>query len=89
MSYLFNTPEQVAEMLAAIGVPDLESLFDTQIPRPHRLDRPLDLPAAQSELELESFMRQRAADNDGIGSRTCFMGGGVYDHFIVSGGESG
>jgi glycine dehydrogenase subunit 1 len=81
VSYLFNTPEQQREMLAAIGEPSVESLFD-QIPADLRLKRPLDLPRPLSELELESMSRHRAAESDGASTRICFQGGGAYDHFI-------
>ena len=81
MSYLFNTPDEKREMLAKIGVESVEALFE-QIPAKHRLGRDLDLPAALTELELEQHVQKLAARNGGRSSRTCFLGGGVYDHFI-------
>ena len=38
-----STPEALASMLAAVGVDDVEALFE-QIPDDHRMSRPLDLP---------------------------------------------
>ena len=81
MSYLYTTPEEERAMLATIGVPDLDALFST-IPAPLRLDRPLDLPPALSELELEQRMRSLAGMNHSPRNRVCFLGGGAYDHFI-------
>jgi len=43
------SPEQRGEMLAAIGVESLDALIDEVVPRSIRLDRPLDLPPAESE----------------------------------------
>jgi glycine dehydrogenase subunit 1 len=81
LSYLFNTPDEKREMLAAIGVDSIETLFD-QIPKPLQLGRDLDLPPALTELELEQHVQKQAARNGGRSTRTCFLGGGVYDHFI-------
>lgn len=81
MAYLFNTAESQQEMLKAVGVGSVAELFD-QIPRELRLDRPLNLPPALSELELEGHLRKQAARNVGASRRVCFLGGGVYDHFV-------
>ena len=81
MSYLFNSPSQQQDMLRTIGTSSIDELF-RQIPQELQLDRPLDLPAALSEIELEDVVRQRAAQNVGSTSRHCLMGAGVYDHFI-------
>ena len=70
-------------MLQKIGVDSLATLID-QIPTDLQLRRPLDLPPALTELELEQFVRQLASRNIGAGTRSCFMGGGAYDHYIPS-----
>jgi glycine dehydrogenase subunit 1 len=80
MAYLFTTPEQERAMLDAIGASSTQSLFDS-IPEALRLKRPLDLPAALTEIELESHARRLAGENR---TRTCFLGGGAWDHFIPS-----
>ena len=80
--YLFNTPDQQEEMLREIGVSSLADLLE-QIPQKLRLTRPLDLPPPQTEPELEAAVRQGAAKN--VSPTTgggCFLGGGVYDHFV-------
>ena len=81
MSYIINTAEQQHAMLKEIGVDSISSLFD-QIPLELRLDRPLDLPRPLSEMELESHLRELARKNLGATERACFLGGGVYDHFV-------
>ncbi len=79
MAYLFTTPEQQREMLATIGVASIDDLFES-IPADLRMKRALDLPPAMSELELEQFSRQLASRERA--ERTCFMGGGAYEHFV-------
>ncbi|MFI4850569.1 MAG: aminomethyl-transferring glycine dehydrogenase subunit GcvPA [Gimesia chilikensis] len=81
MSYLFNTPEQQQQMLQTIGVDSLEALFST-IPTDLRLDRPLDLPVALTEMELQAHFSKLADQNVGPGDRVCMLGGGAYDHFV-------
>jgi len=81
MPYHFNTPEDTQSMLDAIGVDSVESLFDC-IPKDLQLDRPLDLPAAKSELELAQHMGAMADRNLHAQNSVCFLGGGSYDHFI-------
>ncbi|MCH9655268.1 MAG: aminomethyl-transferring glycine dehydrogenase subunit GcvPA [Planctomycetes bacterium] len=81
MPYLFNTPDQQQEMLQAIGVDSLEDLFST-IPSELRLNRPLDIPPALTEMELQAHVSKLAEKNVGPGSRVCMLGGGAYDHFI-------
>jgi glycine dehydrogenase subunit 1 len=81
MPYLYNTPEDQTAMLAAIGAGSLEDLFQ-MVPDEMRLKRPLAIPPAMSELELTQHMAALAAKNEHAGSKTCFLGGGSYDHFI-------
>lgn len=80
MSYLFSTPDEQRHMLDAIGADSIAELFD-QIPASLQLDRELNLPPALSELELEQFVKTQTARNAGR-DHVCFLGGGVYDHFV-------
>lgn len=80
MAYLDNTPDQQREMLQTIGVASVEELF-TQIPSDLRLQRPLELPAPLTEMELTAHLGTLAAQN-AAGQGVCFLGGGCYDHFI-------
>lgn len=81
MAYIPTTKTERDVMLETIGQASVERLFDV-IPSPLRLDRPLNVPGGLSELALESHIRERAARNVSPADRICFMGGGVYDHFI-------
>ncbi|QDT48555.1 putative glycine dehydrogenase (decarboxylating) subunit 1 [Symmachiella dynata] len=80
MAYLDNTPEQQREMLATIGAASIEELF-AQIPADLQLKRPLDMPPALSEMELQTALGNLAKQNSQR-QGTCFLGGGCYDHFI-------
>jgi glycine dehydrogenase subunit 1 len=81
--YLPNTPADVAAMLARIGVGSIEELF-APVPNDVRLNRPLNIPPALSEIELTRHMRELAAKNTSAADAVCFLGGGAYDHFIPS-----
>ncbi len=81
MPFTYNTPEDVAEMLAAIGAESIEELYD-MVPASLRLSRPLDLPPALGEMELDQHMRRLSAANASTANSTCFLGGGAYDHFV-------
>lgn len=70
-------------MLAAVGAASLDELFDT-IPADCRLNRPLRLPPALSEMELQAEAQRLAGRNQAADDAICFLGGGSYDHFIPS-----
>ncbi|WP_435010318.1 aminomethyl-transferring glycine dehydrogenase subunit GcvPA [Tundrisphaera lichenicola] len=81
MAYIANTLDDVRIMLGAIGLDSLDQLFD-MIPPEYRLQRPLAIPEALSEMELTSEVGALLARNIGADLRPCFLGGGAYDHFI-------
>jgi glycine dehydrogenase subunit 1 len=80
LRYIPNSPEERIEMLEAIGLGSAEELFDS-IPRDLLLQRPLNTPAALSEIELLDRFEQMSARNAGA-RRISFMGGGAYSHYI-------
>jgi glycine dehydrogenase len=55
---------ETAEMLAAVGFPDLDALVDATVPEAVRDRRPLDLPAAQDEATVLAQLRERASANE-------------------------
>src|SRR5215212_734032 len=67
-------------MLEAMGLGSAEELFDS-IPEDLRLKRPLNTPAALSEIELLDRFEQMATRNTAA-RRISFMGGGAYSHYI-------
>lgn len=81
MPYLYNTPADRAEMLAAIGAESIDELFNP-IPAALRLNRELNIPRALGELELEQHIRELASKNLHASNAVSFLGGGSYDHFI-------
>ena len=76
MRYLPATEAQVASMLEAIGVPDMDALFAT-IPGDLRLNRDLDLPEPLAEEPLMMHLRTLAGRNASLCGPCCFLGGGV------------
>jgi glycine dehydrogenase subunit 1 len=81
LSYILNTPQDVQAMLRQIGVSSVADLF-SNVPPELRLDRPLNVPPALSEIELTRHLTQLAARNKSADDAVCFLGGGSYDHFI-------
>src|SRR5262249_1207324 len=66
------------------GVSSVEELYGN-LPDEYRLKKPLNLPAARSELELRRDLEAMGAANRPAASGSvCFMGAGAYDHFIPS-----
>ncbi len=78
MPFIPHTETDIREMLAAIGAPSIDALFD-EIP-PALISRRLDgVPEGQSEMEITRLMQKRAAQD---GQPLCFIGAGAYDHHI-------
>lgn len=80
MPFIQNTDSDRAEMLAAIGVQKIEDLFE-QIPEELRLDGPLPIDAGLSENELRAELTELASWNSPM-EQGCFLGAGMYRHFI-------
>lgn len=70
-------------MMDALGIRDLAELF-ADIPEPVRLNRPLRLPPALSELELDRHMEALAGQNLDGSRLVRFIGAGSYEHFRPS-----
>jgi glycine dehydrogenase subunit 1 len=91
MRYLPKSPADRTEMLAEIGVPDIEALFET-IPAEYRLTRDLDVPRQHSESEVLDRFRAFAGnvasgDVAELAERApgrlfaSFLGAGAYRHY--------
>jgi glycine dehydrogenase subunit 1 len=78
MPFIPHTEQDVREMLAAIGAPSIEALFD-EIPSSLRVSCLPDVPAGLSELEVMQLMSARARQD---GQPRCFIGAGAYEHHI-------
>jgi glycine dehydrogenase subunit 1 len=81
MPYVPHTPEHQAAMLQAIGVKSLDELF-SDVPREVLFEAPPDLPAPRSEMEVVSHFQKLASRNASSQTHACFLGAGVYDHYI-------
>jgi glycine cleavage system P protein (glycine dehydrogenase) subunit 1 len=75
-------PVDREEMLRAVGVANVEALFD-DVPADARFPT-LDLPPALSELEARRHLAQLASLNRSVDEWPCFIGGGAYDHYSPS-----
>ncbi len=80
-TYTAVTDADREAMLSAIGVQDVEDLFDG-IPADLRLGRPLDLPPGAPEQDVYAHLRDLAARNVSAEDELCFLGGGMYDHYV-------
>lgn len=80
--YLLHTDQDRTEMLASIGAESVQQLIDDQVPAAVQFTRPLRLPRALHELDLEAELREIATRNVSASSHVCFMGCGAYDHFV-------
>ena len=78
MPFVPHTEQDVREMLDAIGVDDIETLFD-EIPAELRCGTLGSVPEALSEQQITRLMSQRAAED---GQPLCFIGAGAYEHHI-------
>ena len=79
--YTSATDADRAAMLEAIGVASTEELF-AAIPAELRLDRPLDLPTGRPETEVFDHLSELAARNADADAEVCFLGAGMYDHYV-------
>ena len=78
MPFIPHTKKDIDEMLAVIGVADIETLFD-EIPQELHIETLDGVPDAMSEMQITRLMRERAASD---GAPLCFIGAGAYEHHI-------
>src|SRR5882724_5037741 len=81
MRYLPLTPDDRSEMLARIGVADIDALF-ADIPADKRLKALPDLPLTKSEIEVERVLGRLAGKNVAAGAVPFFVGAGAYKHHV-------
>ncbi len=75
-----HTPEDVREMLDAMGLREVDDLFE---PIPASLRDPMiELAEPLSEPELVRHVADLAARNAPAGGGVNFLGGGIYDHYV-------
>jgi glycine dehydrogenase subunit 1 len=78
MPYIPHAPEDIKSMLACIGVPNIETLFDEIAPALKQ--KPFEkLPDGLNEMALLQHAKHLAQQNT---QNTCFIGAGSYEHHI-------
>ncbi|HJY41848.1 MAG TPA: aminomethyl-transferring glycine dehydrogenase subunit GcvPA [Steroidobacteraceae bacterium] len=78
MPFIPHTETDVREMLAAIGAPSIDALFE-EIPAALRIKSLAGIPEALTEMEVGRLMQERAARD---GRPLNFLGAGAYEHHI-------
>ncbi len=78
MPFIPHTENEVKEMLDAIGVDSIETLFD-EIPENLRIHDLPGVPESLSEMAITRLMHERAGRD---GQPACFIGAGAYEHHI-------
>jgi glycine dehydrogenase subunit 1 len=79
--YTSATDADRKAMLERIGAGSLDELF-ADIPAGVRLDRAIDLPPGKPEQEVYAYLRDLAARNVSAEDEICFLGAGMYDHYV-------
>jgi glycine dehydrogenase subunit 1 len=78
MPFIPHTDQDIREMLAAIGAPDIDALFD-EIPAELKAGKLTKVPEGISEMEITRLMMERAETD---GRYLNFLGAGAYEHHI-------
>ena len=79
--FLPLTDADRAEMLRTIGAGSIEELF-REVPEAVRLQRALTLEPPLSEQEVVEHVSALADRNAHAGRELCFLGAGIYDHYV-------
>lgn len=77
MRYLSHTQTDIGNMLKLVGRTNFDALFDS-IPNGSKLNRPLDMVPAMSEIELKRLLQEMA----GTAPKMSFLGAGATQHFV-------
>ncbi|MBI4373347.1 MAG: aminomethyl-transferring glycine dehydrogenase subunit GcvPA [Deltaproteobacteria bacterium] len=83
MRYLPNTEQEMQEMLRRVGVPSVDSLFES-IPVGSRLRHPLNLPPPLTEIDLRHHLRELSRRNAHGEEYASFLGAGCTSHYVPS-----
>jgi len=81
MRYLPNTEQEISAMLEVIGASSQDDLFAT-IPSECRRKKPMNLPTAMTEWELNQHMEDLADQVSGTHHNNVFVGAGSYHHHV-------
>jgi glycine dehydrogenase subunit 1 len=78
MAFIPHTASDVEVMLATIGVPSIDTLFE-EIPEGLRVKSLAGIPEELNEMQIGRLMSERARMD---GRPLCFIGAGAYEHHI-------
>ncbi len=78
MPFIPHTEHDIAAMLASIGAPNIDALFD-EIPAALRSGKLTQVPAGMNEMQVTRLMSERAAQDAPLLN---FIGAGAYEHHI-------
>ena len=81
MHYIPCTVDQEKELLSKIGISNFEELIEI-IPSNLRVKSEIGVGLPLSELEIERTAKSLTSQNITASENLCFLGGGVYDHFV-------
>jgi glycine dehydrogenase subunit 1 len=81
MRFLPLTDTDRRDMMETIGITKVEELF-SDVPHEALLQKPVNLPAGQSEIEVETQFRKWAENNLSPSMAPFFLGAGIYRHHI-------
>ena len=73
-----HTPDELRAMLDAIGVSDIDDLFE-EIPADLRAEGLTQVPPGADEMSVVRLMHERARQDQ---RHLCFAGAGAYEHHI-------
>lgn len=77
----------VSQMLARVGADSIDDLF-ADIPKKVRLGRKLRISEGSSEYSVRRELQSRLSSNETPPEALCFLGGGVWPHYIPAVVES-
>lgn len=78
--FIPHTEAEKEAMLKSIGVREIKDLF-TDVPEKFRFPK-LALPPGVTEMEVLAELSDYAAANDTVDDLVCFLGAGVYHHYV-------
>ena len=81
MSYIPNTEADRRTMLDAVGVQSLDDLF-APIPKSLQIQGELNIPPRMDQMTLARHLTKLAGKNVHADAYPCFLGGGIYDHYV-------
>jgi len=77
----------LSKMLSKVGAPSIDELF-SDIPPGVRLNRKLRIPEGGSEYSVRREIQEKLATNMTPPGALCFLGGGVWPHYVPAAVES-